>query len=54
LAENTPIYFTRLQVVLSVTDGGMGECMDPEGNGVTVGRGASGGLAHPEGNKISI
>jgi hypothetical protein len=31
----------------------MGECVDPEGNGVTMKRGARGGLAHPVGNKIS-
>jgi hypothetical protein len=36
-----------------VTDMGKKECVDPEGNGVTMGRGAEGCLAHPVGNKIS-
>ncbi len=32
---------------------GVGECVDPEGNGVAMGRGAEGDLAHPVGSKIS-
>jgi hypothetical protein len=38
---------------LIVADWGVGECMDPEGNGVTMAKGARGGLAHQVGNKIS-
>ncbi len=36
-----------------VTDRKVGECVDPEGNGVTMGRGWIRGLAHPAGSKIS-
>ncbi len=35
-----------------VADGDVGEWLDPEGNGVTMGRGVGGGLAHPVGNEI--
>ncbi len=37
----------------TVADKETGECVDPEGNGVTMGRGAERGQAHPVGNKIS-
>jgi hypothetical protein len=29
--------------LITVADGEVGECVDPEGNGVTMGRGAEGG-----------
>jgi hypothetical protein len=35
----------------SVADGGMGECVDPEGNGVTMERGAEGGAGPPSGEQ---
>jgi hypothetical protein len=43
-----------MMIIVIVADGGVGECMDPKGNGVTMKRGArGGGPAHPVGNKIS-
>jgi hypothetical protein len=34
-----------------VADRGIRECVDPEGNGVTMGRGAEGGLGLPSGER---
>jgi hypothetical protein len=36
---------------ITVADGEMGECVDPEGNGVTMGRGAEGGPGPPSGEQ---
>ncbi len=46
-------FFKVSQLFLHVMDKGEKECVDPEGNGVTMSEGADGGPAHPAGNKIS-
>jgi hypothetical protein len=37
------VYYNRVRSELPVTDGGVGECVDPEGNGVNPGEGDGGG-----------
>jgi hypothetical protein len=43
----------RCERVINVTDKGEKECVDPEGNGVTMNEEAGGCTAHLAGNKIS-
>ncbi len=43
----------RVAVYIIVTDGGVGECVDPEGNGVNPEEGDGGGPAHLARSKIS-
>jgi hypothetical protein len=42
-----PRFFARKYYLSIVTDRGMRECVDPEGNGVTMIRGAEGGPGPP-------
>jgi hypothetical protein len=47
--QKLPFSVSSVLVCSSVTDREMRECMDPEGNGVTMGRGAEGGPGPPGG-----
>jgi hypothetical protein len=45
------MYILGQNEMVSVTDKGKKECVDPEGNGVTMNEGAEGGPALPVGSK---